>query len=257
MIITPIRTAKVKPGASSLAVVIDNAVPAIPDRSILLITSKIVSLCENRVIPVNAMAKDALVRQEADWYLPDAGAYGFNFTITNNTLIPSSGIDESNGAGQYVLWPENVQRSANDIRQHLVDRHRLRNLGIVITDSTCTPLRRGTSGIALAHSGFKALHDYVGTVDLFDRPFAVSAANIANGLAAGAVAAMGEGREQTPLCLIEDADFIEFQDRVPSADELSQLRISPNEDIFAPFLSAVDWQRGWGGHKVAGDNNDN
>jgi F420-0:gamma-glutamyl ligase len=124
------------------------------------------------------------------------------------------------------------------------------HIGVVITDSTCTPLRRGTTGICLAYSGFAAVKDYVGEPDLFGRPFRVSQANIAGGLAAAAVLAMGEGSERTPLCVIEDLPSVQFLDRDPTEDELDRARIPLDDDLFAPFLTAVGWKRGRGGREV-------
>ena len=124
------------------------------------------------------------------------------------------------------------------------ERFKVNHVGVIITDSTCTPLRWGTTGIALAHSGFIAIHDYIGRPDLFGRPLEVSKANISGGLAAAAVVAMGEGAEQTPLCLIEDATFVVFQDSDPTDDELKSLYIPIEDDLFAPFLTSVAWERG-------------
>jgi F420-0:gamma-glutamyl ligase len=169
---------------------------------VVVVTSKIVSLCENRVVPLADTSKKQLVEQEASQYLAsELSQYGHLFTITNDTLIPSAGIDESNGDSHYVLWPKDPQASANAIRAHLASKHQLDNIGVIITDSTSQPLRRGISGIVLAHSGFLALKDYRGQPDLFGRPLGVSVANVASGLAAAAVLAMGEGAEQTPLAL--------------------------------------------------------
>jgi dihydrofolate synthase / folylpolyglutamate synthase len=169
--------------------------------------------------------------------------YGIAFTITKNSLIPSAGIDESNGGDYYILWPKDAQSTANEVRQHLQQRFGLRQVGVIITDSTCQPMRRGTIGIALAHSGFASQHNYVGQPDLYGRPFTVSQSNISGGLASAAVVTMGEGTEQTPLCLIRDAMFVDFQERNPSAQELKAITISLEEDLFAPFLQAVRWEK--------------
>ena len=118
---------------------------------------------------------------------------------------------------------------------------------MVITDSTCHPLRRGTTGISLAHSGFYALKNYVGKPDLFGRPFSVSQANHAEGLAAAAVLAMGEGTEQTPLCIVSDLPFVNFNAENPHEDELKEINIPLKEDLFAPFLESVEWKKGKGG----------
>jgi len=245
MLITSIKTPKITANGKSLIEIINDAIPDIAENSVIAITSKIVSICEGRVIPTKEIDKEDLVIKESDLYIPATlSKYGHHFTITNNTLIPMAGVDESNGEGYYILWPEDSQKTANEVRHYLRDKNGLTNLGIVITDSTCQPLRRGTTGIALAHSGFSALKNYVGTPDLFGRPFGVTQANIAGGIAAAAVLAMGEGAEQTPLCVITDLNGITFQDSDPSKREIDELYVPLQEDLFAPFLTAVEWSKG-------------
>lgn len=244
MIVTPIKTERISAGGRALEDVIASSMTRLEEGSILAITSKLVSLCENRVVPREAANKEDLIKQQSQYYTADVGKYKHHFTIANGTLIPSAGIDESNGGGFYILWPENPQQTANDVRAFLQDRFHIKSVGVIITDSTCTPLRWGTSGISLAHSGFLALRDYIGQPDLFGRAFEVSKANIAGGLAAAAVVAMGEGTEQTPLCLLEDMPFVTFQAHNPTEAELKALRIPIEDDLFAPFLTRVEWQRG-------------
>lgn len=242
MIVNPIKTPRIIVNQTSLTGLLDENLKEMPDSSILVITSKVVSLCENRVLAINKVNKEELIKQEADHYAVNTNKFGFRYTITKNTLIPSAGIDESNGNNNYILWPLNSQETANTIREYLVSRFGHKNIGVVITDSTTMPLRRGTTGIYLAHSGFKALNNYVGKADLFGRIYKVSKASVASGLAASAVVTMGEGSEQTPLCLITDIPFVEFQDRNPDQDELSELNISVDDDVFGQFLTAIEWQ---------------
>jgi dihydrofolate synthase / folylpolyglutamate synthase len=244
MIVTAIKTPTILPGLMTIESIIDGAINAIEEHSVLVITSKIVSLCENRVIPIDKVDKEQLIQKESERYVSTIGAYGFRFTITKNTLIPSAGIDESNGNGNYILWPADAQTTANKAREYVHQRFNVKEVGVVITDSTSSPLRRGTSGICLAHSGFKAQNDYRDKLDLFGRPYNVSQSNVAGGLAASAVLAMGEGSESTPLCLIKDIDFVQFQDHNPTKVELEQSYISADEDIFAPLLSSANWKKG-------------
>ncbi len=160
-------------------------------------------------------------------------------------MISASGIDESNGDDNYILWPEDPQRSANEIRHYLSERFGLKKVGVMITDSSVYPLRYGTLVIPIAHSGFVASNDYRGQPDLFDRPFEVSISSLAGGLAAAAGVVMGEGTEQTPIAVIEDLPFIEFQDRDPTQKELDDFYIPIlKDDLFAPFLGSVKWQKG-------------
>lgn len=244
MLITPIKTERITPGMYTLEEIVTRSIDKIEERSILAITSKLVSLCENRVVSGDSISKEQLIWQESEYLTAEPGKYGHQFTIANNTLIPSAGIDESNADGHFVLWPEDVQRSANDIRRFLNEHYNVKEVGVIITDSTCTPLRWGTSGIAIAHSGFEALRDYIGQPDLFGRDLEVTKANLAGGLAAAAVVTMGEGAESTPLCMIADIPFVTFQAHDPTAAELDMLRIPIEDDLFSPFLTAVEWKRG-------------
>lgn len=244
MHVEAIKTSLISAGAVTLTELLDAAVTAMPQDSVLAIASKVVSLCENSMAPESA-DKETLIRQEADYFMPgERSNYGITFTIKRDTLIPNSGIDESNSGYGYVLWPQDPQGTANTIRAYLVRRFGHDRVGVVITDSTCRPLRRGVSGIAIAFSGFRPLRSYVGVPDLFGRPFAVSQSDLAGGLAAAAVLVMGEGAESTPLALFRDVDFLEFVPRNPTASELASLRIPMEDDLFAPFLKAVTWQPG-------------
>lgn len=248
MKIIPIKTPLVRIGKVSLIALIDGVVRTMPERSILAVTSKIVSFCEESVMSREDITKSALVKKEASRYIdPHWSRFGITLTLTRNILIPSAGIDESNADGHFLLWPRNPQKTANTLRAHLARRFRRSKLGVIITDSTTTPLRRGTTGIALAHSGFNALKDYVGKRDLFGRAFKVSRLNVLGCLAAAAVGVMGEGRERRPLALISDIPFVHFTKRNPTHTELEFLTIEPEDDLYAPLLRRAPWRRGGGG----------
>ena len=128
----------------------------------------------------------------------------------------------------------------------MVKEYGISEVGVIITDSKTTPLRRGVTGVTLAHSGFAALNDYIGHPDIFGRDLHVTKANIADGLAGASVLSMGEGSEQTPFAVIEDVPFVTFQRRNPTVEELTDLRIPLEEDIYASILTRTPWQRGKG-----------
>ncbi len=244
MKIKPIKTSVVRPG-DKLCEILDQFIPNIPEGSVLAITSKIISICEGSVVPRQHSEKDFLIAEEADWYLPTKNeGYGTILTIKNNILIPNAGIDESNGGGNYILWPVNPQQSANQIRKYLAERFKLNKVGVIITDSKTTPLRWGTTGIALAYSGFQPLRDYIGQNDLDGRKMIATKANIADGLAAAAVLVMGEGREQTPMATIENLKFVKFTSIEPSRKKLKNLNIKMEDDLYGELLSSVIWQKG-------------
>lgn len=246
MKVTPIKTGKITIKNTSLFFILDQYLPPLKEKSVVVVTSKIVSICEGRVQKkVGDEKKDALAIQEAEWYLPrNENQHNVMITINQGTIIASAGIDESNGNGYFVLWPKNSQKTANDIRGYLINKYHLKQLGVIITDSRLTPLRRGVTGVSLAHSGFRCLNDYVGKPDIFGRLMKVEKANIADSLATAAVVVMGEGNEQQPLAIIEDLDFVHFQNHNPTVSELKNNRVTIETDVFAKILKAVKWQKG-------------
>lgn len=245
MNIRAIGTEIIRHKSTSVTSLLDSFVSQVSERSILVITSKVVSLCEGRVREKAGVSKSVLAQEEADMYIPaEENRYGITLSVKHNMLIPNSGVDESNADGQYVLWPADPQASANSIREYLVKRFECSLVGVIITDSTTTPLRWGTQGVALSHSGFAALRDYVGAPDLFGKTLEVTKSNIRDALAAAAVVVMGEGAEQTPLAIIEDIPFVTFQNRNPTEEELEQLHIDVDDDVYGSVLKRAPWKRG-------------
>ncbi len=245
MHIQPLHTRRVTAADRDLLAILDAAVPAFQEGDILAIASKIVALCQGRTVAMTDADKADLVEAESTWFLPQAiSRYAVYLTIKAHALMPYAGIDESNSDGRYVLWPHAPQAAANAICAYLRQRFGLRHAGVVITDSRPLPLRWGVTGFTVAHSGFRALYDYRGKLDLFGRPLQMTQTNVADALAAAAVLMMGEGDEQTPLARITGAPFVEFQDHDPTAEELAALVTSLEDDLYAPLLAGVDWQKG-------------
>jgi putative folate metabolism gamma-glutamate ligase len=241
MKVTSIKTEKIT-STGPLTKILDTYISEFPENSILVITSKIVSICEGRVVKTNDADKHKLIEKEAELFIPPSESkYDVTLTIKHNLIVPSAGIDESNGNGYFILWPSDPQKTANDVREYLVRRFNISHAGVIVSDSRTSPLRWGTTGAAIAHSGFSALNNYIGTPDIFGRLLEMTKANIADGLAVSAVLVMGEGKEQTPLAVISDIPFVQFQNRNPSEKELKDLMISMKDDVYAPILTAASW----------------
>jgi len=248
MIITPIKTHKLTAAGTDIFSVLDKYLPKLSEKTVVAVTSKIVAICEGNVVPVKGTDKDELVAGESDLYLSaDENQYGFSITVKNGIFIASAGIDESNGDGNFILWPKDPQASANKIRTHIAKSKGLREIGVIITDSKTTPLRWGVTGVAIAHSGFSALRNYIDEPDVFGRPMHVTKVNVMDGLAGGAVFAMGEGKEQTPIAVMSELENVDFQRRNPTKEELNMLEIGLDEDIYAPILKRVPWKKGRAG----------
>lgn len=250
MKIKAIKTHKITKNDRDLLTILDRYLPKLDEGSIVAVTSKIVAICEGRIVPVESSNKDELIKQEADLYLPrEENRYNLFLTIKNNLLAVSAGIDESNSNGNYILWPKDPQGSANRIRKHLAKKFGLKKIGVIITDSKTTPLRWGVIGVAIAHSGFSALYDMIGTEDLFGRKLKMTKVAVADALTVSAALVMGEGREQTPLAVISDVPFVKFQEANPTEEELLELKIAIEDDVYAPLLKSVNWRRGKGTKK--------
>lgn len=245
MKITAYKTEKIGPDhQKKLTTILDAYLKFLKERSIAVITSKIVSICEGRVVKIGASNKIKLIHQEAEYYLPPNNKYNISLTIKNNLLTPTAGIDESNGNGYYILWPKDPAKTANTIRLYLQKRFNIQQVGVIITDSKTSPLRWGTTGTALSYSGFLPLNNYIGSKDVFGKILKVTKANILDALASAAVVVMGEGNEQTPIATIEDTPFVYFQNRNPTKKELKELKINMQDDLYAPLLTSVLWKKG-------------
>lgn len=245
MNVTPVKTHKITIKDKDILEVLDKYLPALAENTVIAVASKIIAICEGRIAKMGEVEKDTLIEKEADFFLPRSGnKYGVALTITQNHLVATAGIDESNGDGYYILWPKDLQKSANTIREHLKKKHTVKNIGVIITDSRTTPLRWGVTGLAIAYSGINPLHSYVGQGDIFGRTMEFTQESIVDGLASAATVTMGEGAEQTPLAIITGIPFVEFQDRNPTQEELDRLKIEPSNDLYAPLLTNVPWEKG-------------
>jgi len=252
MIIKTIKTRILKTPQDDLLEVISKSIKFLPEKSIVVITSKVVSIWQGRCVPIGDIKKDDLVMKEADFYLPrniTPGAWCMH-TLKNNIFIPSAGIDESNSDGYYILWPKDIEKTTKKLTAWLKKKYRVKKLGLIITDSHTIPLRRGVLGISLAHYGFNPLRDYREKPDLFGRIFKMTQTNIADGLATASVVVMGEGLESTPICLITDIPWVEFISK-PKKSKLpfSSFIIKTKEDLYWPLLSSVPWKKGQKGKK--------
>lgn len=245
MKVTPIKTKRIEALSADVSKILSEALDHIAENSVLAVTSKILSLSEGRVVRPEECGRDDIIEQEADLFLPKGGnKYNVYLTIKNNMLIPNAGVDESNSGGYYIRWPKDPQASAEYCWRFLRAHFHVKNVGVIVTDSTDTPLKWGVSGVCIAHCGFDGINDKIGSLDLFGRELRMTKINVAGALAAAAVLCMGEADEQTPIALIEDIPFVRFRDAPPTERELAAANIDLCDDLFGQLLSSAPWQRG-------------
>lgn len=248
----PVRTRAMLPPRDDLYQVLDESLPRLREGDILFVSAKVVAIHQGRcvrILPPGAKGargqKERIVKRESEWYArshlrswPD-----LYLSIKEHTLIANAGVDESNAAGHYILWPRRAPAAAKEIRGYLQKKSGVKNLAVVIVDSHILPLRHGTVGISIGSAGMEPVCDYRGTPDIFGRIIRHTNKNVVDPLAAMAVSLMGEGNERTPLLILRGAGgwpgagarakggLVRFTDR----DTSRALGVRPEDDLYAPF----------------------
>jgi coenzyme F420-0:L-glutamate ligase len=231
MKITPIKTRVFRENEDLTAFIL-KYVKSLEENSVLVVTSKIVALSEGRtVIYESELQKTNLIKKESDFALKTKYTW---LTIKDGMILASAGIDESNANGKLILLPKDSFKSTEVLRKKLKNKFKIKNLGVLITDSRLMPLRAGVVGVALGYSGFKGIKNYIGKKDIFGRKLEMSKTDIADSLATAAVLCMGEGKEQQPLALITNPP-IAFTEKTNKKELLINLR----EDIYKPMFDKL------------------
>jgi putative folate metabolism gamma-glutamate ligase len=239
------KTKKIIPG-DKLFQILDEYLPPLREKDIVVITSKIVSICQNNVVRNDGkITKLDLVRKEADLMMPEKYVrFGVYLTIKDNILIGSAGVDESNGNNNFILLPKDLKKTTENIWRYLKKKHHLKYLGLIITDSHSSLFRRGTIGFGISWCGFEPLKNYVGKPDIFGRFLRTEQMNVTDGIAAAAVLNMGEGNEQTPLAVVSEVSGIEFVDRTPNKQEIEETTVTLDNDVYSGPLKLIKWLKG-------------
>ena len=231
MIIRPIKTRVFHEG-DDLFTFITDYFKKLPEKSVIVVTSKIVALAEKRTaVAENVQTKEKLIRAESDLAIPTKYVW---LTVKDGMAMSSAGIDESNANGKLILLPKDSFKTARFLRDKLRQKYGVRHLGVLIIDSRTIPLRAGIIGVAIGYAGFRGVKDYRGMPDIFGRKFKFSRTNVADSLATAAVFVMGEGNEQQPLAIIEKTP-IEFCDKI----HRKELHIDIQDDMYRPLFSKL------------------
>jgi len=153
-------------------------------------------------------------------------------TLKNNVLTANAGVDKKNTPKGYVaLWPKNPHTVAERIRQEILEKTG-RRVGVLIVDSRVTPLRMGTTGLALGVAGFEPVRDCRTEKDLYGNSILITRHALADDLASAAHLIMGESDEQTPMVLMRNAPV-----KPTNAVDPSSVVISPEQCLFAKQIA--------------------
>ncbi|MFD3355463.1 coenzyme F420-0:L-glutamate ligase [Streptomyces fradiae] len=164
-----------------LAALIAAAEPDLADGDIVLVTSKVVSKAEGRV--VEAADREAAIDAETVRVVARRGALRI-VENRNGLVMAAAGVDASNTpAGTVLLLPEDPDASARTIRDGLRDLLGV-EVGVVVTDTFGRPWRSGLTDVAIGAAGVRVLDDLRGGTDAFGNPLVATVVASADELAA-------------------------------------------------------------------------
>jgi coenzyme F420-0:L-glutamate ligase / coenzyme F420-1:gamma-L-glutamate ligase len=152
------------------------------DGDIVVVTSKVVSKAEGRVV---TGARAEALAAETDRTVAVRGATAIVRTHLG-LVMAAAGIDASNTrADTVVLLPRDPDASARRLREDL-HRGTGRNVAVLVTDTAGRAWRNGQTDIAVGAAGLDPLHDYAGLTDPHGNELAVTAPAVADELAGAA-----------------------------------------------------------------------
>ncbi|MFE9964217.1 coenzyme F420-0:L-glutamate ligase [Streptomyces sp. NPDC001773] len=181
-----------------LAKLIAATEPGLVDGDILLVTSKIVSKAEGRI--VEAADREAAIDAETVRVVARRGT----LRIVENRqglVMAAAGVDASNTpAGTVLLLPEDPDASARTIRDGLRDTLGV-EVGVVVTDTFGRPWRNGLTDVAIGAAGVRVLDDLRGGTDAHGNPLSATVVATADELASAGDLVKGKA-EGLPVAVV-------------------------------------------------------
>jgi len=196
---------EIEPGADLAGLIAELAAPA--DGDVLVVTQKIVSKAEGRLVPVDAtdpLSHKALVLDESVRILRRRGELLMTET-RHGFVCANAGVDLSNvEQGWAALLPVDPDRSARRIRDGLRGRAGV-TVGVIISDTFGRTWRRGLTDVAIGVAGVAGVVDLRGSTDALGRELAVTEVCVADELAGAAELVMGKSAG-IPVAIVRGVD---------------------------------------------------
>ena len=195
---------------------------ALEPGDVVVVTQKIVSKAEGRVVSLAAVKPSPAAKQlaratEKDPQLVELilqesvrivrQREGVLITETRHGFVcANAGIDASNvGEGVVSLLPADPDRSAAAIRAAIAERTGLA-VAVIISDTFGRPWREGHMNVAIGLAGMAPFADYVGQRDSHGYELRVSSLAVADELAAAAELVMGK-LSAVPVAIVRGYDY--------------------------------------------------
>ncbi|PSK64431.1 Coenzyme F420:L-glutamate ligase [Micromonospora sp. MH33] len=189
-----------------LAALIATAAPWLRDGDVLVVTSKIVSKAEGRLVDVPAdgpdrlAARDEVLAGETARVVATRGATRIVQTH-HGFVMASAGIDASNvDKTRLVLLPEDPDASARALRAALRERYDL-DVAVIVSDTMGRPWRNGLTDVALGVAGMPAIRDHRGEIDPYGNELQLTQMAVVDELAGAGELIKGKC-DQVPVAVI-------------------------------------------------------
>ncbi|WP_460864179.1 coenzyme F420-0:L-glutamate ligase, partial [Rhodococcus aerolatus] len=179
-----------RPGDDLVAALVA-AAPWLRDDDVLVVTSKVVSKVEGRLVaaPADPEARDALRRELVEAEAVRVVARRGRTLITEGRtglVQAASGIDGSNvDTGELALLPLDPDGSAARLRDGIAAALGVR-VAVVLTDTMGRAWRVGQTDAAIGSAGLAVLHSYAGVRDGHGNDLVVTEVAVADEVAAAA-----------------------------------------------------------------------
>ncbi len=217
---------EVRPG-DDLAALVAAAAPDLADGDILLVTSKIVSKAEGRILA--ATDREAAIDAETVRVVARRGP----LRIVENRqglVMAAAGVDASNTpAGTVLLLPEDPDASARALREGLRESLGV-DVGVVVTDTFGRPWRNGLTDVAIGAAGVRVLDDLRGGTDAHGNPLSATVVATADELASAGDLVKGKA-EGLPVAVVRGLAHL-VGDGDGEGDGARVLVRSPADDMF-------------------------
>ncbi|WP_433571516.1 coenzyme F420-0:L-glutamate ligase [Streptomyces sp. CA-251247] len=217
---------EVRPG-DDLAALVAAAAPDLADGDILLVTSKIVSKAEGRILA--ATDREAAIDAETVRVVARRGP----LRIVENRqglVMAAAGVDASNTpAGTVLLLPEDPDASARALREGLRESLGV-DVGVVVTDTFGRPWRNGLTDVAIGAAGVRVLDDLRGGTDAHGNPLSATVVATADELASAGDLVKGKA-EGLPVAVVRGLAHL-VGDGDSEGDGARVLVRSPADDMF-------------------------
>jgi coenzyme F420-0:L-glutamate ligase/coenzyme F420-1:gamma-L-glutamate ligase len=211
-----------------LAKLIAAAEPALADGDVLLVTSKIVSKAEGRL--VQAADREAAIDAETVRVVARRGTLRIVET-RQGLVMAAAGVDASNTpSGTVLLLPEDPDASARAIRDGLRDALGV-NVGVVVTDTFGRPWRAGLTDVAIGAAGVRVLDDLRGGTDAYGNPLSATVVATADELAAAGDLVKGKAAG-LPVAVVRGLAHVVSEDHGEHGEGARAIVRGARDDMF-------------------------